>query len=314
MSTAEMKKTNAASSRKVEANRRNAQLSTGPKTDEGKAKSSRNSITHGIFVKKFLEGATPETVAEIEELAAGLRDYYKPQGIVEEILVQKIVVETARYGRVLGLEQPEPGATRPYLLHCLDKVMRYTTSTSRALCRDIEELERVQAARKAREESAALMDAEPAKRPAELNEGNPRSRARTPLQATALLSKIRKMVSERMRPYRGWRGLTAPARAAKKSDFAKRAFCAPCRQGATNPGFCQFPFALSTVSGGEHVKYRFRQESFLCCGYGVIDNLDGTSCEVGSPRLEGDGDHTTLSAAADLVASVGLRAARHAVR
>ena len=53
---------------------------------------------------------------------------------------------------------------------------------------------------------------------------------------------------------------------------------------------------------------------FCACGYGVIDNLDGTSCEVGSPRLEGDGDHTTLSAAADLVASVGLRAARHAVR
>ena len=35
-------------------------------------------------------------------------------------------------GRVLALEQPEPGATRPYLLHCLDKTMRYTTSTSRA--------------------------------------------------------------------------------------------------------------------------------------------------------------------------------------
>jgi len=174
MSTEEPKKpTKATSSRKVEANRRNAQLSTGPKTDEGKAKSSRNSITHGVFVKKFLDGATPETVAEIEELAAGLRDYYKPQGIVEEILVQKIVVETARYGRVLGLEQPEPGATRPYLLHCLDKVMRYTTSTSRALYRDIEELERVQAARKACEESAASMDAEPAKRPAELNEGQP---------------------------------------------------------------------------------------------------------------------------------------------
>src|SRR6516162_3292227 len=181
MSTEEPKKsTKATSSRKVEANRRNAQLSTGPKTDEGKAKSSRNSITHGIFVKKFLDGAEPDTAAEIRELAEGLQEYYKPKGIVEEILVQKIVVETARYGRVLGLEQPEPGATRPYLLHCLDKVMRYTTSTSRALCRDIEELERVQAARKAREESAALMDAEPAKRPAELNEGQPETQGANP--------------------------------------------------------------------------------------------------------------------------------------
>src|SRR6516225_4367221 len=74
-----------------------------------------------------------EAVAATEQFSAGLRDYYKPESIVEEILLQKIVIETARYGRVLGLEQPEPGATRPYLLHCLDKTMRYTTSTSRAM-------------------------------------------------------------------------------------------------------------------------------------------------------------------------------------
>ena len=37
----------------------------------------------------------------------------------------------------------------------------------------IEELEERQAKRKAREESAGSMDAEPAKRPAELNEGQP---------------------------------------------------------------------------------------------------------------------------------------------
>ena len=114
-----------------------------------------------------------EAVAATEELAAGLRDYYKPESIVEEILLQKIVIETARYGRVLALEQPEPGATRPYLLHCLDKTMRYTTSTSRALSHAIKELETIQAARKAREESGPSMDAEPAKRPAERNEGQP---------------------------------------------------------------------------------------------------------------------------------------------
>ena len=144
MSTEEPKKpTKATSSRKIEANRRNAQLSTGPKTDEGKAKSSRNSITHGVFVKKFLDGATPETVAEIEELAAGLRDYYKPQGIVEEILVQKIVVETARYGRELALEQPAPGYNLTRVVHCLDRISRYSTATSRALYRAIEGLERL---------------------------------------------------------------------------------------------------------------------------------------------------------------------------
>ena len=39
------------SERKIEANRRNAQKSTGPKTPEGKAISSRNNTIHGIYAK-----------------------------------------------------------------------------------------------------------------------------------------------------------------------------------------------------------------------------------------------------------------------
>jgi hypothetical protein len=128
------------------AQRENAQHSTVPKTDEGKAKSSKNSITPGIFITKFLEGAKPETIAEIEELAASLREHYDAQGVVEEMLVQKIVIETARYGRILALEQPEPGRPRLYSLMCLDRTSRYSTATSRALYKAIEELERHQAA------------------------------------------------------------------------------------------------------------------------------------------------------------------------
>src|SRR5258708_12299294 len=93
------------SARKIEANRRNAQRSTGPKTPEGKAKSSQNAITHGIFVKKFLNGASPETVAEIEVLAAGIREHYQPADMLEEMLMQKIVIEAGREHRLLGFEQ-----------------------------------------------------------------------------------------------------------------------------------------------------------------------------------------------------------------
>lgn len=137
------------SSRKVEANRRNAQQSTGPQTPEGKMKSSQNSITHGIFVKKFLNGATPETVAELETLSAGIRAHYQPIGMLEEILMQKIVVEAARYGRVLGFEHQQLTCEHAFHRRAIDCIDRYTTSTSRALFRAIEELERSQAARKA---------------------------------------------------------------------------------------------------------------------------------------------------------------------
>jgi hypothetical protein len=149
---AQTRPTRTTSPRKLEANRRNAQRSTGPKTPEGKAKSSQNSVTHGIFVKKFLNGAAPETVAEIQAVAAGIQEHYQPVGKLEEILVQKIVIETARYHRVLGFEQEFIGSPM-YVVACLDRMVRYTTSTSRALFRAIEELERIQAARKASESS-----------------------------------------------------------------------------------------------------------------------------------------------------------------
>lgn len=143
------------SPRKVAANRRNAKRSTGPKTPEGKAQSSRNAIKHGIFVKQLLKGAEPDTIASIEALANDLRDYYKPVGALEEMLVETIVVESTRYGRALRFETPEPGDMRGMILHCLDFAARYTTSTSRALFRAIDELERLQAARRTREDDGA---------------------------------------------------------------------------------------------------------------------------------------------------------------
>ena len=151
------------SSRKAEANRRNAQRSTGPRTPEGKARSSQNAITHGIFIKQFLNGASPEATAEIEALATGIWEHYKPVGALEEMLAQKIVIEAAREHRVLSFEQKfEESTGGPiHLVACLEHVARYATSTSRALYRAIQELDRVQAARKARESSAATRVAEP---------------------------------------------------------------------------------------------------------------------------------------------------------
>jgi hypothetical protein len=150
------------SSRKIEANRQNAQRSTGPKTPEGKAKSSRNAVSHGIFAKQFLGGAAPETVEEIVALAAGLREHYQPVGMMEEILLQKILVESARYGRILGLEQRELARENAFFNAAVDRIGRYTASTSRALFRAIEELDRLQDARKDGENTSALLDREPA--------------------------------------------------------------------------------------------------------------------------------------------------------
>jgi hypothetical protein len=97
----------------------------------------QNSITHGIFVKKFLSRTTAETAAEIEVLAGGIRDHYQPVGMLEELLVQKIVL--AREHRVLGVEQEFDGGPMP-LVARLGLMARYTTSISRVLFHAIEEM------------------------------------------------------------------------------------------------------------------------------------------------------------------------------
>ena len=67
-----------------------------------------------------------------------------------------------------------------YSLMCLDRTSRYSTATSRALYKAIEELERLQAARKAREKAAASTDAELAQLRAEVNEGQTEQQGENP--------------------------------------------------------------------------------------------------------------------------------------
>lgn len=148
------------STKKVEANRRNAQHSTGPKTAEGKAKSAQNAIKHGIFAKRFLQGASTEAVQEMETLIRELRDYYQPVGKMEEMLVEKVAIEYARYARILGAEQQVLAREHAFFYVTVDRFARYATSTNRALSRAIEVLVRVQAARKAGENATAAGIAE----------------------------------------------------------------------------------------------------------------------------------------------------------
>ncbi len=150
------------SPRKVAANRENSKHSTGPKTAEGKAKSARNSITHGIFARQLLTGATPETAAEISTLTAGIWEFYQPAGVIEELLVQKIAVEVVRLTRIMGFERKEFSRQSIFHFPVVDRLLRYSAAADRGLYRAIEELERLQTARKARAESEDTADEDPA--------------------------------------------------------------------------------------------------------------------------------------------------------
>jgi hypothetical protein len=92
-----------ASLRQIEANRRNALRSTGPRTDDGKATVARNAVKHGIFTCDLLvEGEDPQHLADhCDKLLADIA----PQNYAEQLLAERIISATWRLRRLAAAEQ-----------------------------------------------------------------------------------------------------------------------------------------------------------------------------------------------------------------
>jgi hypothetical protein len=86
----------------IEANRRNAQLSTGPRTPEGKARSAANALKHGLTAQNLL--IPSEDPQQFVTFAAALRAELNPQGDLENMLVDRIIGDYWRLQRVEILE------------------------------------------------------------------------------------------------------------------------------------------------------------------------------------------------------------------
>jgi hypothetical protein len=136
--------------KKVEANRKNAQKSTGPQTEAGKAKSAGNSYKHGFYAKNLF--LTPEQVAKDKAdylaVANGFYAHYRPVGYVENFWLVKIATHALRSARLLEHEQKVFSWTVPFEQRSVINLVRYQTNVSRDMTRAIEELERLQEIRK----------------------------------------------------------------------------------------------------------------------------------------------------------------------
>ena len=86
----------------IRANQANADRSTGPKTEEGKARSRRNALKHGLTGDGVV--MPEEDAAEVERLARALRDEMKPPGEVGELLVRRIATFSVRMDRSFDQE------------------------------------------------------------------------------------------------------------------------------------------------------------------------------------------------------------------
>lgn len=90
-----------ASDKQVEANRRNARKSTGPRTQEGKDSVRRNALKHGLLSQDVL--LPNEDEAALMQLSESFRAELQPVGELESMLVDRIVAahwRLRRLGRV----------------------------------------------------------------------------------------------------------------------------------------------------------------------------------------------------------------------
>src|SRR5262249_54188443 len=98
------KRTN--SQKKLDANRRNARHSTGPRTEKGKRWSRRNAIKHDILTSELLIRDGPkENAAAFDEMLTRLRNDLSPVGELEELFVTRIAVCQWRLNRALRFER-----------------------------------------------------------------------------------------------------------------------------------------------------------------------------------------------------------------
>jgi hypothetical protein len=103
--------TRPATSARAAASRANGARSRGPKTAEGKARSSRNAMKHGLCAKKHLL-LHDEDRAELVTLEDALLDDLAPRGALQEILASRIASAAWRMARAAWRPRSSTSAAR----------------------------------------------------------------------------------------------------------------------------------------------------------------------------------------------------------
>jgi hypothetical protein len=161
-----------ATARQIEANRRNAQKSTGPRTEDGKARTRWNAIQHGMASANVLPH---ENEAGFEELRDAFAESWQPANPQEFALVEQIAqgywriqrnrrLETAMFDAQIKTvkhkheqsQKPAPNDDEVIVVamslkdneRCFRLMDRYDTRAESAYYRAMDRLRRLQADRK----------------------------------------------------------------------------------------------------------------------------------------------------------------------
>jgi hypothetical protein len=132
------------------ANSANALLSTGPRTDEGKARSSQNARKHGLTSAEIILAF--EDREEFEELQAQLEADVCPKGALQQTLFDQLVASAWNLRRVRRMEYALTDSAARYmdlienveLTVRLDRLARHQTRIERSFQRALHELKALQ--------------------------------------------------------------------------------------------------------------------------------------------------------------------------
>ena len=136
-----------ATKRQIAANRRNARHATGPKTPQGKATASMNSLRHGLRASKII--LPGEQQEDFDHIHDGLQNLYQPQDQAEQYLVDQAAIAQWKLVRVEVLEADcfAAGQTPEARVPVFDRLTQIQGRLERAYFKAYKELERIKAAR-----------------------------------------------------------------------------------------------------------------------------------------------------------------------
>ena len=141
-----------ATERQIEANRRNAQRSTGPRTAEGKNIVALNAMKHGLLSRESL--VKDESEAELVEFGKRMRAQLGPEGELELLLADRIISSAWRLRRVIVVEvamfqndRRVDAAFSNYGRQKMAVLSRYEAALERSMYKALHELQRLQAVR-----------------------------------------------------------------------------------------------------------------------------------------------------------------------
>jgi len=137
------------SQRKLEANRRNAQRSPGPRTAEGKARSRGNAWRHGLRSEALLFGSDGVPIdPELQSVYERVRHQHGKNYAESDEVARSVVVEVSHQRRAMQLEenclQSALDGSRADV--SLEHLHRYRTSSRRALLKQLLQLRRLEPA------------------------------------------------------------------------------------------------------------------------------------------------------------------------